>query len=148
MRTDLNQKIGYNYNMKINYITLKRGEILNCSKTNPRYILILGFYIGVLETVLDIMDRNYDLAKDLLSQIIVDHMPEHKGLLNKIDYTQFLSGEFSNKLSCIYKAMLSLWMSMQEELLPYAEELDYKEVKKQLLDIHSALMELYQLTIS
>lgn len=130
--------------MKTDYITLKKEAPLECSKNIPRYSLVLGFYLGVLETVLNILSDNYDLAKSIFCQIITDYMPEHKGLLNKIDYTQLLSGEFADNLTYIHEAMLDLWMDIQEESLPHAEELDYKEVKNRLLDIRSALVELYQ----
>lgn len=130
--------------MKTEHITLKKDAKLDCSKDNPRYVLILGFYLGVLETVLGILDDNYDLAKSVFCHIITDYIPEHKGLLNKIDYTQLLSGEFADNLTYVHEAMLDLWMDIQEESLPHAEELDYKEVKNRLLDIHSALVELYQ----
>lgn len=129
-------------------ITLKIEAPLECSKDNPRYSIILGFYLGFLETLLVTLEEDADLAKLAFSAVITKHIPEHKGLLNKIDYTQLLSGEFAESLSYIYESMLALWIDIQEETLPQAEELDLKEVKSRLLDIQSALVELYTLATS
>jgi hypothetical protein len=125
----------------VDSITLTKEAPLECSKNNKRYILVLGFYLGQLEILSSIADC--ELAKASFSQTIIKHMPEHKGLINDIDYAQLLNGEFATNLEYVYEAMLGLWMDIQDELLSDSVEIDCNEFSSRILDIYSAVMNLY-----
>lgn len=131
--------------MNTDYATFRKEDLLDCSKNSPRYHMVLGFYLGLIETTLHLMDTDSDLAKSTFSQVITEHMPEHQGLINKIDYMQLLSGEYAEDIAHVYEAMLDIWMDIQEESLPHTPALNHKKLTSRLLAIHSRLVELYQL---
>lgn len=138
--------------MKNGYIYIDKKEPLVCSMDNPRFILILGFYISFVETMMDFVKIDFDQAKYLFTERWGDYLQHTidrtKGLpvCDKIDYLwneDVLTGPYARRFGYVRDYLHKLWELFMDEDTAHAEVLSRDQVIDMLYDTYKIMFEIF-----
>jgi hypothetical protein len=100
------------------------------STDNPVFIFLVGRYTEFISCCLKLLEDNQiRLAKIIFSDEFQKYFPKDKISLEAEDYSDVFTGEFSEIFTDIFILLASLWIDVQEDLLPP----HFKEPKKEIV---------------
>lgn len=131
------------------YVYLTKENPLACTKDNPRFHLVLGFYISFIETMFYLVWEDFSDAKNTISVRIVDYMPIEDNCAMHYPYKEVLTGEYAEEFGKILDAIYEIWSDIQTESVPDDNpRLEVEQVIHDLKSVYEALLDLYKSTQS